>query len=288
MGPTASGKSDLAEAVAQELGAVLLNADAFQIYRWMDIGTAKPTDKRGYRLLDLKSPDEAFGLGEWVQLALSELALAWEQNQSVVVVGGTGLYIRALFEGYTGLGGPPPVELRVSLQRRLETEGLSLLAAELLDRAPDVASKLDLKNPQRVLRALEKLEDDRPAIPVVLPPFHRAKFGIERDPDLLREKIEVRTREMLSSGWIEEVQALLDRGYKPSDPGFRAHGYRAIAAFLGGEMEYAAIFERTVLEVRQYAKRQRTWLRREPGLQWLADENRKALVRSVLNGLRVS
>lgn len=283
MGPTASGKSDLAEAVAERLDAVLLNADAFQIYRGMDIGTAKPIDRSRYRLLDIRDPDEAFGLGEWIQLAASELRTAWGEGRSVIIVGGTGLYIRALFEGYDSMCGPPTPGIREAYLDRLQSEGLPSLVAELRERAADVAERVDCMNPQRVIRALEKLRGDSQTISVEIPPFMRQKFAIEREPEALRAKISARTQAMLQSGWREEVQVLLKKGFKPSDPGFRAHGYRAIAAHLGGEMEYDSVLERTVVEVRQYAKRQRTWLRREPNLSWLPDENGDALLRRVLD-----
>ena len=124
MGPTASGKSSLAEKIADALDAILLNADSFQVYRYLDIGTAKPTVKEQYRLLDLKDPNESFGVGEWVHLAQQELELAWERRQSVVIVGGTGLNIRALMERYGEMSGPPSPELRDALNQKLEREGL--------------------------------------------------------------------------------------------------------------------------------------------------------------------
>ena len=286
MGPTASGKADVAEGVANELDAVLLNADAFQIYRWMDIGTAKPTERSRYRLLDIRDPNEPFGLGEWIRLAIQELEEAWKASRSVIVVGGTGLYIRALFEGYEALHGPPSEELRSGLQQRLHSEGLQPLVQELVRRSPGAISSVDLKNPVRVTRALERLETPTASIPVELPPFVRRKFAISRDPEELKRRIERRTTVMLEAGWLDEVQHLLNSGFGPQDPAFRAHGYRGIAAHLGGEMEYDLLLERTVVEVRQYGKRQRTWLRREPSLTWLPDEDCEALAGVVLKGIK--
>ena len=131
MGPTASGKTGLAEALADELDATLINADAFQIYRGMDIGTAKPKAKSRYALLDIKNPNEGYGVGEWAQSAQAIVQDAWIAAKSVIVVGGTGLYIRALFEEYDGLHPAPDPVLRSELELREQTEGLPALYAEL-------------------------------------------------------------------------------------------------------------------------------------------------------------
>ena len=112
MGPTGSGKTPLAEALADELDAQLINSDAFQVYRKLDIGTAKPVSKDRYKLLDLIEPNEPFGLGEWLKLAAAEITRSYEMNQNVILVGGTGLYVRALFEQYSGMSGQPDPGLR--------------------------------------------------------------------------------------------------------------------------------------------------------------------------------
>src|SRR5271165_7127776 len=125
MGPTASGKTDVAEAIADALDAQLINADAFQVYRGMDIGTAKPRAKGRYRLLDLKAPNEGFGVGEFVQLAQTELNTLFQERRSAVVVGGTGLYIRALFEQYSELAASPEPALRAALMEREYRDGLA-------------------------------------------------------------------------------------------------------------------------------------------------------------------
>src|SRR5689334_3511641 len=127
MGPTGSGKTEVAEAIAERLGAQLINADAFQVYRGMDIGTAKPTEKHRYRLLDLKQPNAGFGVGEFVQLASEELRELHHEGRDAVVVGGTGLYIRALFEGYAEMVSPPDPNLRSELMARERTKGLATL-----------------------------------------------------------------------------------------------------------------------------------------------------------------
>ena len=154
MGPTASGKSDLAEALADRIDARLINADAFQVYRGMDIGTGKPSQKERYLLLDLVSPSEQFGLGEWLRLAVAALEEIFKQGRNAIVVGGTGLYIRALMEEYADVAAAPDPSLRASLMKRPIEE----LRQELRSRAPNVFESTDIANPLRVRRALEKLD----------------------------------------------------------------------------------------------------------------------------------
>lgn len=269
MGPTASGKSALAEALAVHVDAVLVNADAFQVYRGLDIGTAKPADRHRYRLLDLKNPNESFGVGEWLALASAEVASAWERRQSVVVVGGTGLYIRALFESYADLAPPPDPELRAHLERRQAAEGLPALAEELTKRAPEVAARTDLKNPARVRRALERLEAPVSRLEVSLPPFRRLKLGLSCEPHELNVRIAARVHHMVQNGWVQEVERLQQAGYLPEHPGMRAIGYRSLWRTLTGEQSLTVATDQTVLETVRYAKRQRTWLRTEPNLLFL-------------------
>lgn len=269
MGPTASGKTELAEALAERLQAQLINADAFQAYRGMDIGTAKPRNRKLYGLLDIKNPDEGYGVGEFCSRAGAILGELWSAGRSAVVVGGTGLYIRALFEQYTGLKPEPDQQLRQRLQDRLREEGPEPLLHELEQVDPIAYAKIDRRNPVRITRALERALDRRPAEPVTLPPFRRLKLGLSRNNLLLEGRIEERTRRMVQNGWVQEVQALVGAGYGPGDPGFRAIGYSELASYLAGETDLEAAIATTIAETRRYAKRQRTWLRSEPGLTQL-------------------
>lgn len=264
MGPTGSGKSGLAESLAAETGARLVNADAFQVYRGLDIGTNKPADRQRYALLDIKEPEEDFGVGEWVRLALAELAAAWEARRNVVVVGGTGLYVRALMEEYSDLRPPPDPRLRRELENRERDEGLDSLRQELLGLEPRTA--VDLANPTRVRRALERALGPKPADPVQLPPFRRVKLALDPDAAALDELLRSRVASMLGDGWVEEVAVLLDRGISPSAPAMRAIGYQCVVKILGGSILRDEAETEIFLATRQYAKRQRTWLRSEPAL----------------------
>ena len=262
MGPTASGKTLFAEALAKQLDAVILNGDAFQIYRGMDIGTAKPVDRSRYQLIDLKNPDEDFGVGEYVVLAANLLHQYFAERRNVIVCGGTGLYMRALFEQYKDLM-PAPTP---SLRQKLSLLSLDEAVIELTKVSPDVAAKTDLKNEIRVKRALEKIQPGSEPIAFSLPSFQIQKLAIVPPAEVSQIKIMQRTKEMVQNGWVTEVNELIRKGYGPGNPGFRALGYEAIYGFLqqGGNME--DLIQQIELDTVKYAKRQRTWLRAEPNL----------------------
>lgn len=270
MGPTASGKTPLAERLAAHYDAELVNADAFQVYRGLDIGTAKPSDRERYHLLDILNPDQGFGVGEWVRLASLVLQDAFERSRNVIVVGGTGLYIRALFEGYAEMAEPPDPELRTSLERREASEGLPSLALDLWSLAPEIAARTDLKNPARVRRALERLASPPSRLAFEMPAFKKRKIAIIPDKELLETRISARIFEMVQNGWVREVQGLRDAGYLPEHPGFRAIGYRSIWDAMVGATDLDQATATTIVETRRYAKRQRTWLRSEPELNVLS------------------
>jgi tRNA dimethylallyltransferase len=266
MGSTASGKSALAEMLADQWDAVIINADAFQIYQGMDIGTAKPQDQTRYELLDIKAPNEDFGVGEFVLLAAERLRHHFEHGRNVIVCGGTGFYVRALFEEFQDLEPAPDPKLRAELDERIAQEGLQSLVNELLRKAPHLAIKTDLKNPVRVRRSLEKALSPHPPISFSLPPFRKHKFALSLNVENSYVKIIQRTQSMIQNGWVHEVKQLLSQGYRSGDPGFRAIGYELIEQCLLNDGQEQDLIDRIVLDTVQYAKRQRTWLRSEPHL----------------------
>lgn len=282
MGETSSGKTALAEELAIHLEAQLINADTFQSYRGMDIGTAKPERKEDYKLLDIKDPDEQFGTGEWVQLATEELQHIYEQSRSAVVVGGSGLNIRALFQSYDQMAGFPDPELRQELNERLQTDGLEKLVQQLMDLDPEAKDKVDLKNPVRVTRAIERAMGSKETIKFELPPYQRAKFAIRHPVEVIKRRIFDRTWQMIRNGWLEEVEVLRQRGYGPNAPGFRAHGYRELWRVLEGQLGTEEAVESIISQVRRYAKRQRTWLKTEPHLKVLESTGETALMDQAL------
>lgn len=277
MGPTASGKTFLAESLADRLGWQLINADAFQVYRGLDIGTAKSPRRAEYALMDILEPHEPFGAGAWIERCVGVLNVLYREGRSAILVGGTLYYVRALMEGYTELYGPPDPELRAELNQRT----LPDLLAELDQRAP--SANVDRNNRVRVQRALEKLAASPQTF--TLPPFRKVKLGLERTGP---ERILQRVEEMVESGWLDEVISLREHGVRRDDPGMRAHGYRAMWDVVEGRLDLPSAISQTAIEVNQYAKRQRTWLRREPNLVKLPTQDEGSALATALTLLQGS
>lgn len=286
LGPTASGKTDLAEALALEFDAQLINADTFQAYIGMDIGTAKPDNRGAYRLLDLYHPNEQAGTGDWVRRARNELDLLWEERRSAVIVGGSGMNVRALFEEFSELALPPDPDLRAELNLQLSQKGLASLVERLLKLNPAAGETVDLKNPVRVTRAIERALQPTPEPAPPLPPFKRIKLGIERKPQELEGRILARIEEMVHNGWVREVRDLFEKGYGANDPGFKAHGYRAMLAHILGELTLEEAMEIAYRDTRAYTKRQGTWNRKEPHLQMLVQRNADQLKEEAIKIVR--
>lgn len=289
MGPTASGKSEFAEHLAGLLGAQLVSADAFQAYRGFDIGTAKPQARDRYELIDILDPDQPYGAGAFVHRATSILAHCYAEGKSVVVVGGTGLYVRALFEGYQEMHAPPDLELRNRLAVE-EQASPGSNAARL--RSLNPSAEVDWANPVRVRRAIERALAPRPLPAPSLPPFRTAKLAIVPSRPALVQAIVARAARMFASGWVEEVAGLLESGVCDAAPAFRAIGYQSVAKAVRGLITLEAAREEVTVATRQYAKRQCTWLRSEPNLRTLeltepaAGETAEYIAQDVADALR--
>jgi tRNA dimethylallyltransferase len=283
VGPTASSKTELALAVAGRLPVEILVADSRQVYRGMDIGTAKPgaAERQAvpHHLLDLVDPDEPFTLADWLARARAHVDEVWSRGRLPLLVGGTGLYVSALIDGYHLGSQPPSPELRQSLAAELEAEGLAVLASRLRALDPPAAARTDLRNPRRVLRALERAigagqATTAPAArpwsgPLVL-------VGIERPREVLDARIRDRAAWMFANGLLDEVRGLRERGYGAELAPMSGHGYReALLVLLGGLSTQEAV-QQTALHTRQYAKRQMTWFRRDARIRWLAAGDRPA------------
>jgi tRNA dimethylallyltransferase len=266
MGPTASGKSDVAECIAAQLDAELISADAFQIYRGFDFGTNKPTNPDRYHLINIRDPNEGYGVGEFALEASRILFDADRRGKNVVIVGGTGFYIRALLEKFDNLLPEPSPELR----KKIGKLDLNDALRELDAIAPE--AKIDRQNPVRVRRALERALTLGEPVRITYPPFEIEKFAISVETPTIDAKIRVRTLELLESGWISEVENLLNQGVTTDTPAFRAIGYSEVVQFLHEELTFDIMLEKIVLETRRYAKRQRAWLRSEPSLNWLLSD----------------
>lgn len=266
-GETGSGKTELAERWASERGAQLVNFDAFQMVRGFDIGTSTPTNKAAYEMLDILDPEESSGVGRFIADVHPILARAFEVGQDVVLVGGTGLYGRALTEEWADLRPLPDEGLREQLEARLAEHGLGDLLSELDAIAPGTV--VDRQNPVRVRRALERALQEQPPVPNRLPPFRVYKVAPQWDVSVVDLRLAQRLEQMWTGGWIEEVAQILKQKVPLSAPAFRAIGYSAIASFLLDVRPEPEVKAEILLETRQYAKRQRTWLRKEPRLHWI-------------------
>lgn len=268
-GPTASGKSLLAEAVAKRLDAQLINADAFMVYNGLDIGTNKPTNKADYELIDLVAPTHTFGVGEYIRAAEPILTNLFSLGRNAVLVGGTGFYLRALTEQYSELSPPPDSDLR----EKLKKQSLPDLVEQLKSLNPELVETIDINNPIRVQRAIEKILTPQDPIQIQFPPFDVYKFGIVPPTDALKMKIFERTGILLTSGWKEEVESLLRQGVPVDSPGFRAIGYHSVIDWIEGKIEFEALVDDVALQTWQYARRQLTWNRKEPNLEPISIES---------------
>ncbi len=278
VGPTASGKTALAVRLAERLGGEIVNADSRQVYRGMDIGTAKPAAEERARarhwLIDVADPDDPFSLGRYLDLANEALTDCWARGVLPLLVGGTGQYVWALLEGWQVPRVPPDPQLRAELEAKAEREGQAALIAELerVDRA--YASHIDRQNPRRIIRALEVYRrTGRPlsACQARTPPrFAWSVIGLSCERDELYRRIDARVDAMVAAGLIDEVRGLIERGYGCDLPAMSGIGYRQVCQHLAGELSLAEAVERIKTETHRLARMQRNWFReRDPRIHWI-------------------
>ena len=285
VGPTASGKSALALALAALTPAEIVSCDSVQVYRGLDVGSAKATPSERARvphhLLDLAPPDGDFSAAEYARLARHAIDEVSGRGRLPLVVGGTGLYFRALFRGL--FEGPPRDDaLRARLTALAERHGDARLHRLLARSDPAAAARIAPRDRVRIVRALEvRTKTGRPisehhrAVPQPLLGYRALFLGLDPGRERLRQAISARTRRMLEGGLLEEVRGLIER-HGPSLRPLRAVGYRQAADVLGGRLTADQLEPEIVKETLRFAKRQRTWFRKEPGIQWL-DDPRQAL-----------
>jgi len=299
MGPTASGKSACALHLAERLGFEIVSVDSAQVYRGMNIGTAKPDAATRARvphhLIDIRDPAESYSAGEFTRDALAAMQDIWRRGRQPLLVGGTMLYFHALTAGIAKL--PQADEkVRASILRRAANTGWSAVHAELAEVDPVAAARIHVNDPQRLQRALEvykltgqtitSLQGRRTSVfagvdvrEFVLAPLER------RD---LHTKIAVRFDAMLEAGLLEEVRSLYDRGDLTAEhPSMRAVGYRQLWRHLAGHDSLQEARERSIAATRQLAKRQLTWLRRRASAQWF-DSMHPDIAQKMTNALSKS
>ena len=275
VGPTGSGKTELSLAVARAIPIEILVADSRQVYRGMDVGTAKPDAAARasvpHHLLDLATPGEPFSVADWAAAARLLLPAVRARRRLPVVVGGSGLYLAALLDGYA-FGPAPDPDGRSRLQEELASAGIVALADRLRAVDPTAAARTDLRNPRRVTRALERAASaPHGAVPPGTHPWSGPTrlLGLSRPTEVLNRRIDERAAWLFANGLLEEVRGLLEAGHDPHRRPLTSHGYGEAARHLAGEWSLEEAVAVTARRTRQYAKRQRTWFRRDVRIVWL-------------------
>lgn len=278
VGPTGAGKSELALRVAEEFAGEVVNCDSLQIYRHFDIGTAKltPADMRGvpHHLIDILDPDQVFTAGEYARLGRTALAAISERDKLPVVAGGTGFYLRALFEGlFRGPARDAALRERLAAREHRKPGSLHRLLRRF-DAA--AAARIHRNDVPKVMRALEVCVLARRPVSEMfregrdrLVGFRTLKMGLAPDRDELYGRLDERCRRMFESGLAEEVQRILNRGFPLVAKPFESHGYRQAVQMLRGELNANEALFYAQRNTRNYAKRQMTWFRKEPDMEWL-------------------
>jgi tRNA dimethylallyltransferase len=288
MGPTASGKTDLAVALVETLPMDIISVDSVMVYRGMDIGSAKPDAgtlaRAPHRLIDICDPAEPYSAARFRDDAMREMAEITAQGRIPLLVGGTMLYFRALLNGLSTLPSAD-ADIRTRLEAEAEVDGWASLHRRLAEVDPEAAARIHPNDPQRLQRALEVYEltgtplselqrsqqADQPL------PYRIVKLAVApADRTILHERIAQRYELMLQNGLIDEVEALRKRGDLHQDmPALRAVGYRQVWEYLSGSLNYTEMVERGIIATRQLAKRQFTWLRSETELTLLDSLDRR-------------
>nr|MBI3614550.1 tRNA (adenosine(37)-N6)-dimethylallyltransferase MiaA [Nitrospirota bacterium] len=284
VGPTAVGKSRVGILLAKALDTEVLTADSRQVFRGMDIGMDKPTvaERQGvpHRLIDLVEPDQPFNVGLYRRHALEEIGRLHEAGKLPLLVGGTGLYVRALLRG---LWDGPAADwvLRGRLEAEAHDRGIGALYQELSRVDPASAQRLHPHDQVKIVRALEVYRlSGRPLSEAIHEhafgesPFSSLVIGLTRDRAALYRRVDARVDEQLAKGLLEETRSLLAKGYDRQLGSMKGLGYRQMAGFLAGEYSYDEAVRLLKRDTRHFAKRQLTWFRKEPGLIWLRIEGR--------------
>ncbi|MFE9784029.1 tRNA (adenosine(37)-N6)-dimethylallyltransferase MiaA [Nocardia salmonicida] len=276
VGPTATGKSDLALDLATELDGEIVNIDAMQLYRGMDVGTAKlpPEQRRGiaHHLLDVLDVTETATVAAYQSAARAVVEDIMARGRTPVIVGGSMMYVQALLDEWDFPATDP--EVRARWEALLEESGVQALHAALRQADPVAAATILPTDGRRMVRALEVVElTGRPfaasAPTIGAPRWNTAILGVDRETAALDARIETRTALMFDAGLVDEVRGLLDAGLREGQTARRAIGYAQVLAYLDGEYDLDHARERTLIGTRRYVRRQRSWFRRDPRVSWV-------------------
>ncbi len=286
VGPTAIGKSRIGVEIAKVLHTEILTADSCQVYQGMDIGTDKPTsaERQGvpHRLIDLVAPDQAFNIGDFRRHALQDISRLHNQGLLPLVVGGTGLYIRGLLRGLCP-GPPANWPIRQALTQEAKEQGWPFLFQKLQHVDPELAQRLHPNDQPKLLRGLEvyhtlgiPLSKVQQQHQFQESPYPFLLIGLSMERQTLYHRIETRVELEIEKGLVKETQQLMEQGYSRTLGSMKGLGYRQFSGYLAGEYSYEEAVRLLKRDTRHFAKRQMTWFRKEPAIQWLTVEESAA------------
>jgi len=280
--PTATGKTDLAVRLAQAFGGEIINADSLQVYRYLDIGTAKPTEEErkriAHHLIDVVDPDEEYNAALYAEQARAMIEKLASAGKSIFVVGGTGLYLRALLQGIIAT---PPVDENIRNYYRdlRDRQGRECLFNLLRQRDPRAAERINPNDAVRVIRALEVLEQSGQSIVTLQQqhsfadcPYDACKIGLSIQRDELKKRIDLRTARMIKAGLVDEVRGLLKRGYGENLKPLQSLGYKQVIEFILGRYPWNHAMDLINRNTWQYSKRQMTWFSADKTINWFTPD----------------
>ncbi len=297
VGPTAIGKSRLGICLAQEFNGEIISADSRQVYRYMDIGTGKPSRQElslvPHHLIDIINPDDDFSLAQYQELAYRAIDDTQQRDKLALLVGGSGLYVWAVLEGWAIPKVPPDPEFRRSLEEKAARGGWNELYQELMRVDPMAAQRIDPRNVRRVIRALEvsryagmpfsQLQRKK------TPSFAALIIGLTTERAELYRRIDLRIDRMIEQGLVDEVRALVNRGYDLSLPAMSSLGYKQIGMFLKGELTLAAAIQQIKFATHRFVRQQYNWFRlSDSRIQWfdVADDVKPKITAQVASFMR--
>ena len=290
VGPTAVGKSALALKLASAIGGEIVNADSRQVYRHMDIGTAKPSHSDQaivpHHLVDIVDPDQNYSLALFIEQATAVIAEVHCRGNPALLVGGTGQYVWGLLDGWLVPKVPPDPELRRRLETKASDQGQDALYAELVSVDAEAANRIDPRNIRRIIRALEVQysSPEGKKLPRKSPPdFDAVVIGLTLDRQILYDRIDARIDSMLTEGWVDEVRRLLSMGYGADLPSFSSVGYRELTDYLKGDLSLDEAIEQTKFRTHRYARQQYTWFKlTDDRINWIDASDPEAIEEAAL------
>lgn len=294
VGATGVGKTALAIQIAQRFDGEIVGADSRQVYRYMDIGTAKPTPAERaaapHHLIDVTDPDQPLTLAEYQHLAYTAIAAIHQRGKLPLLVGGTGQYITAVLEGWSAPEVPPNPALRAELEALQAAQGTAALVERLQKLDPESAARIDPRNARRLIRALEvclisgkPFSQQRRKVP---PQYAVLELGLHLPREQLFPRLDARIERMLQEGLLEEVASLYRRGYDPRLPALSGLGYAQLGAYLRGECTFEAAVSAFKRETRTFVRRQETWFRHHGAPEWFSAADSAAVLERIAAWLK--